>query len=129
MNYTILKFKEIIKLNVEKNVISLSGGKDSTALLLHALEKETENIVPVFADTGNEHKQTYDYLEYLERILNIKIIRVKAVFNQQIAKKREYIKHFWIQEDISQQIIEDALSVLKPTGVPFLDLYLTDEHR
>lgn len=79
----------LIKLNIEKNTISLSGGKDSTALLLFVLEKSIENIIPVFADTGNEHEQTYDYLEYLEQTLNIKITKVKADFSQQIYNKRD----------------------------------------
>ncbi|ETT30700.1 hypothetical protein C161_27388 [Paenibacillus sp. FSL R5-192] len=50
------------------NIISLSGGKDSTALWLEALEQGVE-VVPVFADTGNEHHQTYEYVEYLEKQL------------------------------------------------------------
>lgn len=36
----------------EINVISVSGGKDSTAMLLLAIERGTENIRPVFCDTG-----------------------------------------------------------------------------
>lgn len=49
----------------EVNVISVSGGKDSTAMLLLAIERGTENIRPVFCDTGNEHPLTYDYVRYL----------------------------------------------------------------
>jgi 3'-phosphoadenosine 5'-phosphosulfate sulfotransferase (PAPS reductase)/FAD synthetase len=64
-----------------KYVVSISGGKDSTALLLWALNNLTEDsnneIIPVFCDTGWEHKNTYEYLEYLEKELNIKIIRLQ----------------------------------------------------
>lgn len=42
------------------NMLSVSGGKDSTATLLLALERDTRNLVPVLADTGNEHPQSYD---------------------------------------------------------------------
>jgi 3'-phosphoadenosine 5'-phosphosulfate sulfotransferase (PAPS reductase)/FAD synthetase len=62
-------------------IVSISGGKDSTALLLWALNNLTEDpsneIIPVFCDTGWEHKNTYEYLEYLEKELNIKIIRLQ----------------------------------------------------
>lgn len=48
------------------NIVSISGGKDSTATLLLAIALETENLQAVFADTGNEHEQTNEYLDYLE---------------------------------------------------------------
>ena len=47
------------------NVVSISGGKDSTALALLAIERETKNLHFVWADTGHEHPQTYEYVEYL----------------------------------------------------------------
>lgn len=52
-------------------LISLSGGKDSTALALLAIEtKQPDDVLDfVFCDTGNEHPITYSYLEYLDRRL------------------------------------------------------------
>ena len=44
--------------NIDHNVISFSGGKDSTAMLLLAIERDTPDLSVVFADTGNEHEQT-----------------------------------------------------------------------
>lgn len=108
----------------EVNIISVSGGKDSTALLLLALEQGVENIRPIFADTGNEHQETYDYIDYLEQSLNIEIVKVKADFTKQIARKRNYIVVNWRSEKVPQRIIDRALEVLKPTGNPFLDLCL-----
>ena len=37
-----------------KHILSVSGGKDSTALLLWAIERGID-FQPVFADTGNEN--------------------------------------------------------------------------
>lgn len=108
----------------EYNVISVSGGKDSTALLLLALEQQVENLLPVFADTGNEHSITYEYLNYLEKSLGIQIKRVKADFSERINKKCDYVRDIWKQEGVSQQIIDNALKALKPSGIPFLDLCL-----
>ncbi|MFD1179643.1 phosphoadenosine phosphosulfate reductase family protein [Paenibacillus puldeungensis] len=103
-----------------KNIVSLSGGKDSTALWLYALGKGVA-VVPVFADTGNEHQKTYEYLEYLEKQLG-PIHRIKADFTKQIEHKREVVQTKWRNEGVEEWIIEQALSVLHPTGNPFLDL-------
>lgn len=75
-----------------KHVISVSGGKDSTALLLIALENcPREHLLPIFCDTGNEHPAVYEYLSYLEQALDISITRLKADFSREIASKRRFI--------------------------------------
>ena len=75
-------------------LVSVSGGKDSTATLLLALEKEN-NVRGIFADTGNEHPLTYEYLEYLEKTLGITFHRVKADFSRQIEMQRKFILEKW----------------------------------
>ena len=104
------------------NVISESGGKDSTATLLLAIEREVENMQCVFADTGNEHELTHEYLNYLEQRLGIKIERVKADFSDRIRKKRDVVNSKWRNDGVSEEIIEAALAALVPTGNPFLDM-------
>ena len=50
------------------HLVSVSGGKDSTATLLLALELHgRENVRAAFADTGNEHGATYDPLARVYR--------------------------------------------------------------
>lgn len=105
-----------------KNIVSISGGKDSTALLLLALERETPNMEVVFADTGHEHAQTYDYVRYLEEALNVPIRWVRADFRMRIANKREFIVKQWAKDGVPQSHIDRALELLVPTGNPFLDL-------
>lgn len=49
-------------------VANVSGGKDSTAMILYLMELNL-NFEAVFCDTGWEHEQTYEYLEYLEKFV------------------------------------------------------------
>lgn len=105
------------------NVVSMSGGKDSTALALLAIALETPNLSFVFADTGHEHKLTYEYLEYLEDKLNITITRVRANFDFEIQRKREKLQAGKLP-GWSDLATANALEVLHPTGNPFLDLCL-----
>lgn len=106
------------------NVVSVSGGKDSTALLLLAIVQEVPNLLAVFADTGHEHQQTYDYVHYLAQATGVPIRWVKADFSEQIAKKRLYVDTKWREKGVPDSIVEQALTALHPTGIPFLDLCL-----
>lgn len=106
------------------NVVSVSGGKDSLATLLLAIERETDDLRAVFADTGHEHPLTYEYVDYLEDKLGIPIRRLRANFKIRIAAKREYIVEHWLADGVPQEHIDEALEVLVPTGNPFLDLCL-----
>ena len=58
-----------------RQICSLSGGKDSTALAIF-LKDKIPNLEYVFMDTGSELKETYDYLEKLEKYLEKKIVRL-----------------------------------------------------
>ncbi|AEM48053.1 phosphoadenosine phosphosulfate reductase [Acidithiobacillus ferrivorans SS3] len=119
--------------NETLHIVGLSGGKDSTATLLIAIDRlGKENVRAVFADTGNENPETYAYLEYLEQVLGISVVRLKPDFSEEITKKRLFIardrrrgrdkrgdKIRW-----SNKAKRRALAVLQPTGNPFLDLCL-----
>jgi len=62
-----------------KYIVSVSGGKDSTATLLFMLERvKKEDLIIVFIDTKWEADETYEYLNYLERKLDIEIIRIES---------------------------------------------------
>jgi 3'-phosphoadenosine 5'-phosphosulfate sulfotransferase (PAPS reductase)/FAD synthetase len=115
------------------HVPSVSSGKDSQAILeLCVSTCPRESIQPIFCDTGNEDQAVYDHLDYLEKACAVKITRLKADFSREIAAKRMFIardrrtsrdesgrKRRW-----SNKAKRRALSVLHPTGNPFLDLCL-----
>lgn len=155
-------------------VVSVSGGKDSTATALCAIDRfGPDHCRFVFADTGHEHELTLEYLrDYLPRRLNVAIDTVRADFTAEIARKRIYIAEKWPQKlvsgepgkwvrlvaveadaqkpaapadiyrgsvldgfvwspavrpmsaDQAAEIVERALAVVHPTGIPYLDLCL-----
>ena len=49
------------------NVVSFSGGKDSTAMLLKMLEKEIPVDVVLFCDTGLEFPALYRHIQKVEQ--------------------------------------------------------------
>lgn len=113
-----------------QHIVSVSGGKDSTATYLLCLEysqKHGFDFRAVFADTGHEHPATIEYARNLGRLTNGPEVEVvRADFSDQIAKKREFIANDarpspkgWTLEAKAR-----ALEILHPTGIPFLDLCL-----
>lgn len=111
----------------EHNIVSVSGGKDSTALLLLAIERNPENLQAVFCDTGHEQQQTYDYVHYLSEVTGVPIRWVKADFSAQINAKRERLEAVVRGEKVPRNTwtpeqADRAIPYLVPTGNPFVDL-------
>lgn len=68
----------------EYHILSLSGGKDSTALAFYIKENLPdihEKIQYIFCDTECELPETYDYLNKIELFLGKKIKRIKPYKN------------------------------------------------
>ncbi|MDR6162372.1 phosphoadenosine phosphosulfate reductase family protein [Pseudomonas fluorescens] len=116
-------------MTIEHNVISYSGGKDSTAMLLLAIEQQAENLQAVFADTGNEHPSTYEYVRYVEQATGVPIRWIRADFSKQIEGRRQMMRNVIAGTHKNQgryewtpEIAEQALGLLYTTGNPFLDM-------
>lgn len=107
--------------------MSVSGGKDSTATLLLAIERLPKgSIRAAFADTGNEHETTYEYVRYLERATGIPVKWLKADFTARWWRRRDYVRDHWTWKEkrVPKKVQRRALEILDkgPSGNPFLDL-------
>ena len=77
------------------------------------------------ADTGNEYPETIAYAKSLGQLTGGPDVEIyRADFTERMAKKRTYIAAHWPAEGIPQAVVDRAVAVLHPTGVPFLDLCL-----
>ncbi|TWB00401.1 3'-phosphoadenosine 5'-phosphosulfate sulfotransferase (PAPS reductase)/FAD synthetase [Gluconacetobacter diazotrophicus] len=105
-------------------VVSISGGKDSLATALVAIERYgAERVRLVHADTGNEHPLTEQYVrDYLPGALGLPVSIVRADFAADIERKRRVVLTKWVAEGVPDDVIQTALAALVPTGNPFLDL-------
>lgn len=108
------------------NIVNVSGGVDSTATYLLALEREIP-FCAVAADTGNEHEYTIEYINNLaDKTGGPEVQIIKADFSQKIEVRRMNLemqletgefKRGWTEDKIKR-----VLDNLRPTGNPFLDL-------
>jgi 3'-phosphoadenosine 5'-phosphosulfate sulfotransferase (PAPS reductase)/FAD synthetase len=75
----------------ERYIVSVSGGKDSTALYLWAIERfGPTGFEAVFADTGHEHPVTLNYVRHLhEMAKGPKVHWVKSDFTDRLKKKNK----------------------------------------
>lgn len=106
-------------------MVNVSGGKDSTAVYLLAIESGRP-FRAVFADTGNEHEAVYEFIDRLpDRTGGPKVETVRADFTRQLATHRAYILERWPGEGIADEIVQQAAALNTPTGNPYLDLCIT----
>ena len=60
-----------------KHIVSFSGGKDSTAMLLMMIEKGMQIDEIVFADTTLEFPEMYEYIDRVEERIGREIVKIK----------------------------------------------------
>lgn len=60
------------------NIVSFSGGKDSTAMLFMMMERGLPIDEIIFCDTGMEFDGMYEHIDKVERDIDRKITRLKA---------------------------------------------------
>jgi 3'-phosphoadenosine 5'-phosphosulfate sulfotransferase (PAPS reductase)/FAD synthetase len=87
-------------------VVSVSGGKDSTALYLWAIEQfGKDGFRAVFADTGHEHPVTLNYVRHLHEMAGGPVVE-------------------WVQEDFGPRLAAKGLGGILEKPVGMLALWL-----
>ena len=66
---------------MRKNIVSFSGGKDSTAMLLMMLERDVPVDEIVFVDTTKEFPEMHEHIRAVESFINRKITILKIDFD------------------------------------------------
>ena len=61
-----------------KHIVSFSGGKDSTAMLLMMIEKDMPIDEIIFCDTGMEFSAMYRHINRVEKYIDREITRIKS---------------------------------------------------
>lgn len=99
-----------------------SGGKDSTALYLHLMERGRP-FIPMFADTDNEAPELYDYVRELPAKTGGPEIKwVKADLTKNFEIKRKNLPTIWAKAGVPQKHIDRAMELCHPTGNVFIDV-------
>ena len=76
-----LGHEDVLDKKVELRVLSLGAGVQSSTLFFKVLRGEIAPVdIAIFADTGNEPKEVYEWLKYLKKEAK-GIIKVKTVKN------------------------------------------------
>lgn len=88
MSIPVVHVDDAVADKAARHIVPVSGGKDSSALAVYLRQRNPEvRFEYVFSDTGVELPETYDYLDRLEKVLDIEIHRVSAMDLFDIAEK------------------------------------------
>jgi len=106
-------------------VANVSGGKDSTAMALFLIDQGLD-FEPVFCDTGWEHEDTYEYLDYLEKVVLKKPIR--RLKNERFFKTDQGGFQEMVKSKVFFLLAIFALVRLRSKLLPSLNTWMKSEH-
>lgn len=122
------------------HVVSLSGGKDSTAMLLMMIEKKMPIDKIIFVDTGVEFPEMYDHLKKLSKYIKRRIIRLKADksfeyylldHNNNGRKGYGWARHNtrWCTSNLKTEVMKKYLKKYGNLVVEYHGIAYDEEHR
>ena len=100
-------------------IASVSGGKDSTALML-ALRENGLPFKAVFADTGWEAPETYAYLDLLRTHIGpIDVVGVEGGMETKVRARKAFPSRVarWCTEELKMQPLRKYHDVIEATGI------------
>jgi 3'-phosphoadenosine 5'-phosphosulfate sulfotransferase (PAPS reductase)/FAD synthetase len=115
-----------------RHILSLSGGKDSTALAIYMKDK-IPGVEYVFCDTGEELKETYEYLDKVEAYLGQEIIRLKNKrqgFKDLLEMRRGFLpsqRMRWCTQYLKIQPFEEFVG--DDTVISYIAIRADETHR
>ena len=83
-----------------KHIVQLSGGKDSTAMLLMMLEKGMPVDEIIFCDTGMEFPAMYEHLQRVEQYTGRKTVFVLLCRTCERKRQKERPKRLWLATNV-----------------------------
>ena len=127
------------------NVVSFSGGKDSTAMLLMMIEKNMPINDIVFCDTGMEFPQMYDHIARVEDFIGreVTIIKSEKTYeyylgehikkNGQIGYGHPDFQNRWCTQALKKQVfakyLKDKKDVIEYHGIAFDEKHRTEKNN
>lgn len=115
-----------------RHILSLSGGKDSTALAIY-LRDRVPNLEYVFCDTGEELPETYGYLDRIAAYLgkDIKRLKAKSYAFQDLLKARNGFlpspNARWCTQYLKIQPFEEEIG--ESTAISYIAIRADESHR
>jgi len=106
-----------------KRIVSLSGGKDSTAMLLLLLDMDVPIDYVVFVDTTKEFHEIYDNVNRVEKYISpIPLIRLRFDYDSYLPKYGfPYIKSRWCT-GLKRDLVRSFASSLKDDYIMYVGI-------
>src|SRR5438132_12380720 len=95
---------------LERRIVALSGGKDSTAMALRLAEVEPENYEYCITPTGRELPEMLDHWKKLECLLGKSLIRIPGPSLLDRIMKRKALPNFQMRFCTSEVKIEPFIT-------------------
>ena len=128
-----------------KHIVSFSGGKDSTAMLLKMIENNMPIDIILFCDTGMEFPAMYDHIKKVESYIgkNVTIIKSEKSYEYYLADhiktkgknkgKAGYghpdFRNRWCTSALKQQVVKRFLKSLGDEVIEYHGIALDEAHR